>query len=75
MKTPFSFSRKAKINENLLIFRKISFPENFRFRESSGENCCFRKSFREYFRFRESFVSGMVFTKSFRFGERFRENF
>jgi hypothetical protein len=37
----FSFSRKAKISENSLTFRKISFRENFRFRKSFREKLLF----------------------------------
>jgi hypothetical protein len=57
----FSFSRKAKISENSLTFREISFRENFRFRESFRENFRFRESFREIFRFRESFREKFLF--------------
>jgi hypothetical protein len=58
-KTLFSFSRKAKISENSLTFRKISFRKNFRFRES------FRKKFffREDFRFREKFSNLSKFSQ------------
>jgi hypothetical protein len=47
----FSFSRKAKIGENSLIFAKFRFCENFRFREGCSEICCFHESFRENFLF------------------------
>jgi hypothetical protein len=68
-KTPFSFSRKAKISENSLTFREISFRENFHFRESFCEHFRFRESICENFRFSESC------RKNFRFRESFREKF
>jgi hypothetical protein len=56
-KTLFSFPQKAKISENALTFREISFRANFRFRESFRENFPFRESFR----FRESFCANFRF--------------
>jgi hypothetical protein len=46
-KTPFSFSRKTKISENSLTFRKISFHKNFRFCESFCGN--FRQKRNKFF--------------------------
>jgi hypothetical protein len=62
----FHFREKAKISYNSLTFREISFPENFRFRESFCENFLYRKSFRERFLvfakiFHQCLVSGYTF--------------
>jgi hypothetical protein len=52
-KTLFSFLRKAKISENSLAFREISyresFRENFRFRNVFAKRFIFRESFRKLF--------------------------
>jgi hypothetical protein len=70
----FSFSRKAKISENSLTFHKISFRENFRFRETFRGNVRFRESFHEKFLFPGWFSCKVsVFAKIFNqcFGSRY----
>jgi hypothetical protein len=64
-KTPFLIFAKAKIRENSLTFREISFRENFRFRESFCKN----------YRFRETFCEHENFCETFRENENFRNLF
>jgi hypothetical protein len=60
-KTPFSFSRKAKISENSLTFReKFRIQENIHFREKFNFS---RKISRNIFVFAKIFVSPMFLQK------------
>jgi hypothetical protein len=85
----FSFSRKTKISENSLTFRKILYRENFlflrkNFVSQSVLHKIFRESFHEKFLFPKLFLQKfsqnisrkiLIFTQSFHFCSYFRSGY